>query len=463
MKKLLPIALALFMVCPANADNTAPAESPAQRDARMQWWRDAKFGLFIHWGLYCVPAGDWKGQPVGGLGEWIMNGAKIPAAEYEKLAGQFNPVKFDAEQWVLLAKAAGQKYIVITSKHHDGFAMFDSKASAYNIVAATPFKRDVLKELADACRKHDMKLGFYYSQAQDWHHGGGAGNHWDTQLPRVSMDKYIAEKAAPQVRELLTNYGKVAIFWWDTPVNMTRERAAVLSPLLKLQPGIISNDRLGGHAGGDFGTPEQVIPKAGTPGRDWETCMTMNNTWGFKTRDDHWKSTQTLVRMLIDSVSKGGNFLLNVGPRSDGTIPPESVQRLREMGAWLKVNGEAIYGTRPSALPAPQWGRYTVKADKLYAIVFDWPTDGKLPLKGPIGQIKKAYLLAQGDKRLEITQAGGGNSITLPKETPDKIATVVVIELESGHAHRFLNPGTGVANRVARPAPTLTPVRPRKR
>ncbi len=266
-------------------------------------WRGgatARFGLFIHWGVYSVPAGEWNGKRIWTGGEWIMNGAEIPVADYAKLPAQFNPVKFNADEWVKIANDAGMKYLVITAKHHDGFAMFKSEASPFNIVDATPFKRDPLAELAVACRKYGLKLGFYYSQAQDWNHPGGAAikinkrttDHWDP-AQDGDMDKYIDEVAVPQVRELLSNYGEFpAVIWWDTPRDMTKERADKLVELLKLKPGIIQNNRLGGGYPGDTETPEQKIPATGFPGRDWETCMTMNGTWGYKQYDKNWKSTE---------------------------------------------------------------------------------------------------------------------------------------------------------------------------
>ena len=326
----------------------AAEETKAEKDARMAWWREARFGMFIHWGVYSVPAGTWDGKQVPGIGEWIMNRGKIPVDDYAALTKQFNPVKYDADEWVRLAKEAGMKYIVITSKHHDGFAMFHSKASDYNIYDATPFKRDPLKELAAACKKHGLRLGFYYSQAQDWHHPGGAasGGHWD-KAQDGDMNEYIRTIAVPQVREILTDYGPIAILWWDTPVDMNQERADMLLPLVKLQPGIITNNRLGVYPG-DTETPEQFIPATGYADRDWETCMTMNDTWGYKSYDDNWKSAEALVRNLVDIASKGGNYLLNVGPTSEGVIPQPSVDRLREIGKWMKANGDAIYGTSAS-------------------------------------------------------------------------------------------------------------------
>ena len=318
---LFVIAAQLLTVLVASAPSVL-AESQQEHDARVKWWREARFGLFIHWGIYSVPGGTYQGKQIPGIGEWIMNHGKIPVAEYATYAGQFNPVKFSADAWVGLAKAAGMKYIVITSKHHDGFAMFQSKASSYNVVDATPFKRDVIKEMAEACQRQGMKLGLYYSQAQDWHHPGGAANggHWD-KAQDGSMDEYLDKIAVPQVREILSNYGPIAVLWWDTPTDMTPERAAKLFALTKIQPGIVTNNRLGGGFGGDLSTPEQFIPATGIPGKDWEVCMTMNDTWGFKSYDHNWKSTEDLIRKLADIASKGGNFLLNVGPTSEGFIP----------------------------------------------------------------------------------------------------------------------------------------------
>lgn len=403
-------------------------ETQEQRDQRMAWWRDARFGMFIHWGVYSVPAGKWQGKDIPGIGEWIMFNAKIPTSEYQKLPAQFNPVKFDANAWVKLAKDAGMKYIVITSKHHDGFAMFHSKTSAFNIYDATPFKRDPLKELAEACRKQGMRLGFYYSQAQDWNHPGGAAagaGHWDP-AQDGSMDDYIRSVAAPQVKELLTNYGPISVFWWDTPVNMTKEREDILAPLLKLQPNIIMNDRLGNYAG-DFVTPEQQIPDVGPTG-DWETCMTMNDTWGYKSEDNNWKSTTSLVRNLIDIASKGGNYLLNVGPNSLGEIPAPSVERLKEIGAWMKTNGKAIYGTTRSPFGHMMFdGRCTAKGNKLYLFVFNWPKDeirlGEV--RGTLRSVK--YLgLRESVKYTELPSTEERSALVIePPAKPDPIATVI--------------------------------------
>lgn len=429
MKRLFAvIVLMMFVIASACVGKESIfVETKEQRDKRMSWWREARFGLFIHWGIYSVPAGVWEGREVPGIGEWIMHHAKIPVAEYAKLAEQFNPVKFDAEAWVKLAREAGMKYIVITSKHHDGFAMFRSAVSPFNIYDATPFKRDPLKELADACRKYDIKLGFYYSQAQDWHHPGGAaaGGHWDP-AQDGSMDDYIRDIAVPQVKEILSNYGPIAIMWWDTPVDMTKERADKFVPLLKLQPGIIVNNRLGYYAG-DFGTPEQEIPAQGLD-TDWETCMTMNDTWGYKSTDNNWKSTTTLVRNLIDIVSKGGNYLLNVGPTSLGEIPEPSIQRLKEIGAWMKVNGEAIYGAGRGPFTNVGFdGRCTAKGNKLYLFVFSWPENGEITVPDLRAAPTSARFL--DGSPIEVTELPGTEertalAISAPAK-PDPIATVI--------------------------------------
>jgi alpha-L-fucosidase len=412
----------------ADSLNPYANETPEQHNARMQWWREARFGMFIHWGVYSVPAGTYHGKRIGGIGEWIMFNAKIPVAEYRQFAAEFNPVKYDPDEWVRIAKDAGMKYIVITSKHHDGFALFDSKASDWNVVKATPYGRDLLKPLAEACQRQGMRLGFYYSQAQDWNNPGGGvcGQHWDP-AQDGDMGEYIRNVAVPQVKEILTGY-PLSILWWDTPCGMTQQYADELIPLLKLRPGIITNNRLGGSYRGDTDTPEQEIPATGLKGRDWETCMTMNDTWGYKSYDNHWKSAQTLVRNLIDSASKCGNYLLNVGPTSEGLIPAPSVERLKEIGQWMKVNGDAIYATTASPFKKLAWGRATQKPGKLYLHVFDWPSDGKLavPLATPV---TKAYLLADPSNELTVSGGAEGKVVSVPPASPSPYAGVVVLEL----------------------------------
>ena len=433
----------------------APSDWPEtkdHKDARMKWWRDAKFGMFIHWGVYSVPAGTYEGKQIPGIGEWIMNKGKIPVEVYAKYAQQFTADKFNAEQWMQMADDAGVKYVVITSKHHDGFAMFHTQVDGYSIFDATPFKRDPLAELAVAAKKHGIKLGFYYSQAQDWHHPGGAANggRWDKEHQDGSMDDYIDKVAVPQVREILSNYGEFpAVLWWDTATNMTRERADKLYKVVKeLKPDIIMNNRLGGGYRGDTETPEQHIPAKGYPGRDWESCMTINDTWGYKSYDTNFKSTQTLLYNLIDIVSKGGNYLLNVGPTSEGEIPGPEADRLKEVGTWLKVNGEAIYGCGPSCYGAEygqqvtekdgygnnakvsgskDW-RCTTKPGKTYIHFFKWP-DKPFAVPVPSPTVKAAYLLSD-HKPLDVNLTGAQPMIMLPANAPDPVASVLVIEHE---------------------------------
>ncbi len=434
-----------------------PAETKEQRDSRMTWWREAKFGLFIHWGVYSVPAGYYRGKSVAGNGEWIMNKGKIPMAEYQLFAKDFNPVKFNAYDWVKAAKEAGMKYIIITAKHHDGFAMFDTKVSKWNIVDATPYSKDVLKPLAEACRKYGVKLGFYYSQAQDWNNGGSTGvpsgtnaaPGWDT-AQKHDMDDYIDNIAIPQVKEICSHYGEFpAVIWWDTPRNMNTNRAQKLYDAVHaLRPSIILNNRLGGGYNGDTETPEQHIPPQGYPGRDWETCMTMNGTWGYKKDDNNWKSTETLIRNLCDIASKGGNYLLNIGPTSEGLVPQPSLDRLAEIGKWMKVNGEAIYGSGPTPFGAEagkfsdtekdkdgtpkfmaNWDwRATTKPGKIFLEIFQWPTSRRFVLPGLLSKVTDATLVATGQK-LAVSASSAGMTLDLPAEAPDKIASVVRLEL----------------------------------
>jgi alpha-L-fucosidase len=404
-------------------------ETPAQRDARMAWWREAKFGLFIHWGVYAVPAGKY-GEKTS-YGEWIMQSARIPVATYREFASQFNPVKYDPEFWAKTAKDAGMKYIVITSKHHDGFALYPSEASKWNIADATPYKKDLLGPLVNAAKAEGLNIGFYYSQSQDWNNPGGAksgfkeGEGWDD-AHKGNYDEYLKNVAVPQTREILTRY-PIDILWWDTPMHMTPERAAPLAALAKLRPGLILNNRLGGGFGGDTATPEQFVPVTGYPG-DWETCMTLNGHWGYNAYDHNWKSSTDLIRKLADICAKGGNFLLNVGPTAEGEFPPACVERLQEVGKWLRVNGDAVYGTSRSPFPYLAWGVATRKGSTLYLHVFDWPKDGKLivPLSN---KPKSAKLLASG-KKLFVKLADGKLTIKVPSAAPDAAASVIALQVE---------------------------------
>jgi alpha-L-fucosidase/quercetin dioxygenase-like cupin family protein len=440
---------------------TAPARSTtgdSAREARLAWFRDAKYGLFIHWGLYSIPAGEWKGKTIPGIGEWIMNRGRIPAAEYGRLATQFNPVKFDADAWARLARDAGMKYIVITSKHHDGFALFKSKASSFNVVDATPFRRDVLKELAAACAKYGIRLGFYYSQSQDWHEPNGAGNDWDFGPDSLKdYDKYLRAKAEPQVKELLTNYGPVALIWFDTPRMMQGDRAHRFTEIVRaLQPSTLIDGRLG-ESGDYISTGDNVIPGA-VNAQAWEVPATINHTWGFRKDDKDWKSPGEVIFKLVDVVSKGGNYLLNVGPMANGEMPQAAQDVLRAAGTWLKANGEAVYGARPTPFGeelgeasgrgtknmrgqplflARSEYRVTTKPGKLYFTFFSDP-GGTFDLP-PFGNpVKRAYRLSDGAP-MEVRSANGTRQLVLPRFPRDRpgflavndpLATVIVVEFE---------------------------------
>jgi alpha-L-fucosidase len=431
----------------------ATAETPAEREQRMRWWREARFGMFIHWGLYAVPAGEYQGKREKEIGEWIMSWANIPRVEYEKFAPRFNPTAFDATEWVRIAKAAGMKYIVITSKHHDGFSMFDSAVTDYDVVDATPYKKDVMKALSAEAKRQGLKFCFYYS-IMDWHHpsqtADSASKHptagdRKTKIDPARKAEYVTYMKA-QLQELVTAYDP-EVLWFDGEwVDWWTESDGkeLYAYVRSLKPSLIVNNRVGkGRKGmdglskddqqyaGDFGTPEQQIPASGLKNVDWETCMTMNDTWGFKSYDENWKSSETLVRQLVDAASKGGNYLLNVGPTAEGRIPGPSVERLAAVGRWMQVNGEAIYGTTASPFAAPlAWGRATSKPGMLYLHVFDWPANGELKVPAFGRTVKAATLLANRGAQVAVSTAPDGVRLALPSAPPDPIATVVALQLQ---------------------------------
>jgi alpha-L-fucosidase len=404
---------------------------------QIAWWEEARFGMFIHWGLYAVPQGIWNGEEIPGIGEWIMYRARIPVAEYEKLAAKFNPTKFDAKAWVSLAKRAGMKYLVITAKHHDGFAMYRSKTSAYNIVDATPWGKDPMKKLATACRSAGIKFCFYYSQDQDWHEPGGRGNTWDFEpLTDEAFARYLENKVKPQLRELLTQYGEIGLIWFDTPGIITKKQSLELKRFVhSIQPECLVSGRVG-HEVGDYGSMGDNMIPAGRVKGYWETPATLNDTWGFKKNDKNWKSTKDLLILLVDLASKGVNYLLNVGPTASGVIPPASVKRLEEIGEWMKGNGESIYGTSPNPYPYEfDWGRITWKPGKLYLHFYQWPK-GTFTLKGLKSEVSKAYLLADKRRKLSVAQSASGalkeHRLELGAfgKKPDRFVSVVVLEID---------------------------------
>jgi alpha-L-fucosidase len=443
---LLLVAAGLSLVGGEFARHAQATESPAERDQRMAWWREARFGMFIHWGLYAIPAGEWKGQT--NHAEWIRTTAQIPLEEYNQFVPQFNPTNFNAARWAQLARRAGMKYLVITSKHHDGFCLWNSKLTDFD-VGSTPFKRDILQELNLACQKEGVRFSTYHS-IMDWHHPDYLPRRdWEKDRPTAGADfnrfrKYLEG----QLAEIVTNVDP-GVLWFDGEweKTWTHEMGVELYDYLRgLNPRLIINNRVDkgrrgmqgmtaeGEFRGDFGTPEQEIPTQGLPGVDWESCMTMNRYWGWNQADTGWKSTEDLVRKLVDIASKGGNFLLNIGPKPDGTFPDQAIERLEGIGRWMDVNGEAIYGTSASPFKRLPWGRCTQKASgdrtTLYLHVFNWPGDGKLLVPGLKNKAAKAWLLAdQKQKPLATSSSAEALTIALPGSAPDIISSTVVVQI----------------------------------
>lgn len=417
-------------VCSISPTIPAREATDAERDTRMQWWREARFGLFVHWGLFSAAGGTWHGQKTPWLGCWMQSSLKIPKEQYAAaLLPMFTGEHFDADFLAQLAKDAGTRYIVPITKHHEGFCLFDSKHTDFKITN-TQAKRDWIRELADASRNRGLKVGFYYSQNLDWHH---TEEGW-------TPERYFDELVLPQVDELLSGYGEVSILWFDIPggvINPSRARRLVeLSK--KLQPNIVMNNRLGGGFQGDFQTPEQVIPPTGIPGRDWETCQTLNDTWEYTHYDRNWKSPTMLVRELIDTVSKGGNYLLNIGPKPDGTVPQSNIDILRAIGGWMKVHGDSIYGTAASPFPRQlPWGRCTQKdlgngVTRLYLHIFRWPFDSILRVPALDNEVSAVALLSEPDAGplSYIEDANGDLLVRLPIAEPNDYATVVTLDVK---------------------------------
>lgn len=411
-------------------------------DTHMEWWRDARYGMFIHWGLYSIPGGEWEGEDYGketggASAEWLMNSAKIPKEVYrETLAPQFNPTEFDAAEWVTLAKTAGMKYIVITSKHHDGFALFDTEATDYDVMDATPFKRDIIKELSEECARQDIKFGVYYSQFKDWYHRRGQGR------PGALSNEDYLKLVDEQLEELLTHYGEIAVLWFDVGGNNVIEANAQGARVRTLQPNTVICSRL--YSGkvpkaqqkyADFiSLPDRTIATSRIM-EDAETCMTMRHNWGYDQDDDSWKSTKDIIERLVLSASRGVNFLLNVGPTPEGTLVPEEIERLKEIGVWMDVNGESIYGTTYSPVDFDfHWGAMTQKRQKLYLHVMNWDPN-VIQFNGIIGKPAKATFLADPQSRkltLEYDVDGHVTRIAnLPEDAPDTLDTVIVLEYET--------------------------------
>ena len=455
MKKRLTFLMACLMMILSTQ-----AKPIKQTTNKMDWWNEAKFGLFVHWGPYCLYGGVYDGyrQQHGGA-EWIMNRCKIPVSEYRTMASRFNPVKFNAEDLVLMAKNAGMKYVVLTSKHHDGFAMFKSNASRFNIVDWTPFNRDVVDEVAKACKKYDMKFGLYYSHAQDWNNAGGATSRklmtegwanpdsayidnftkehhgaWDYRQLERSFEDYIHEVSIPQMKELLTRYKDLAVLWFDTPTNMNDQLAQEIHDLMKQYPQIITNDRLKRpNFPGDYKTPEGKVPKPeDVKGVYWETCMNIGSSWGFKSWENNWKSTDDIIRTLLMCAARGGNLLLNVGPDPMGIVPEPARNCLVGVGDWLKKYGEVLYGTQRSEM-YPTWGecvrKDTKKNSMLYLCVYDWPKNGQLNLDGSF-KVKQISMLKDG-KKIGFKQSKNNLALNLNGFTPTEKVTIIKVELRN--------------------------------
>lgn len=392
-----------------------------------RWFEDAKFGLFVHWGLYSAIGNEWHGKSYYGSGEWIMNCAKIPAAEYATVAQTFNPTGFDADEWVRFAKDAGMRYIVVTSKHHEGFAMFRSKASPFNIVDATPYGKDPMAALATACQREGMKLGFYYSQFLDWHEPNGGGNKWDFDEAHRDVARYYAEKSIPQIKELLTQYGPLGVMWFDMPGGLSQEETvAFMRQVRQLQPNCLISSRVGRGLGDfrDFGDSE--LPANFIEG-PWEAIFTHNDSWGFVRSDANFKTPREIIQLLAATSARGGNLMLNVGPDGTGRMPADSVRFLREVGQWLTANGDSIYGTTHSPIPDQSWGVATRKPGRLFLHVFNAPRDRQLVVPGVPVAVTGAHLLGRPEA-LGNRKQGTDLIVTLPGTLPDPRDSVVVVE-----------------------------------
>ena len=403
--------------------------------AKAALFDDGNYSMFIHWGIYSNIANKWKDTTYYGISEWIMHPrrAGIAVDEYMAEAKKFNPVNFDAKAIAKLAKDAGMKYIVVTSKHHDGFAMYDSKSNDFNIVKATPFGRDPMKELAQACKEQGLGLGFYYSHNQDWTFPGGNGGPTTNEKgEEVGFDYYFKEKCLPQVKEITTEYGDIAMVWFDTPGNMEKKYVEELVAVVrKNQPNAMISGRAGHNLGDYLSLGDMNIPVRNVRGL-WETVDVTNDSWGYAWYDENWKSPKRILKSVISTVARGGTYMLNVGPKPDGTIPQEAQSALRGAGDWIKKYPQTIYAADASPwdreLP---WGDVTVKEGKLSLAIYDWPLDGIIVLPGLKNNIKSANLWVDGKpKLLKTEKKGNWTSIKLPAGRPEKLISVVEVTVE---------------------------------
>ena len=431
---------------PRAPERAALVTTPVERDARLGWWREARFGMFVHWGVYSSLSGTWNGKAYGGYGEHIQRMAKIPIPVYRnEVAGKFNPVDFNADEWIRLAKEAGMGYFIITAKHHDGFAMYDSQVSDYNVVKATHFARDPMKELRAACKKYGIKFGFYYSHAFDWGEENGPGNDWDFDNPGgdkllhgsdwwnhfpeflPKARKYVDEKSIPQILELIRNYDP-DIMWFDTPHKLPdEENRRIMAAVRKAKPSLVVNGRLI-YGLGDYAStcdrPAEFPPQDG----DWEGIPTTNESYGYNKNDRSHKPIAYFIRLLAKSAARGGNELMNIGPMGNGRIDEADVNILNGIAKWWKLNGESIRGTTRTPLAVQAWGESTRKGKTLYLHVFDWPSDGKLVVGGLKTEVIRARLLARPDLSLHISKNGQDLTIEIPAAAPDIADSVIALE-----------------------------------
>lgn len=438
------------------------------REERIAWWREARFGMFVHWGIYSLPAGEWKGKKVSGYAEHLMRKEKISRVDYLELAHRFNPVDFNADAWIAAAKKAGMHYFIITAKHHDGLAMYPSKVSDFNISKQTPFKRDPMAELSAACKKYGVKFGFYYSHAFDWEHPDAPGNDWEYKNPGGDMNlfggtnwydvhpellpqavKYVDQKAIPQIKELINTYHP-DILWFDTPHKLPlSENIRILKAIRETDPHIVVNGRLARSKSVMFGDykntadrPAEFFPVEG----DWEAIPTTNESYGYHKFDNSHKPAAFFIRLLANAASRGGNLLMNIGPMGNGAFDPRDLATLDSIGEWMSKNGESIYGTTCSSLPMQSWGVSTQKDNRLFLHVFDWPVDNKLVVGGLKTNCKSARIISgKSSESLKISRISPLDiCIQLPPAKPDRINNVIVLETEGNvetDSLRVISPG----------------------
>ena len=457
-----------------NAIKTWWTASMRNHDKRIAWWRQARFGCFIHWGVYSGSGGVWEGKPVHGYAEHLMRIEKIPLSVYTKeVVEKFDPVDFNADRWVRKIKAAGMKYLIITAKHHDGFAMYHSEVSDYNVVKATPWHHDPMKDLAAACKKYGIKFGFYYSQAFDWQDPNAPGNDWDYHNPGGDkhlfggvhwydlhpdmlkrIEKYVNGKAIPQIQELVEKYHP-DILWFDTPSKLPfSENLRILEAIRKIDTNVVVNGRLanwGEYHFGDYQNtsdrPAEFYPVKG----DWEAIPTTNESYGYSKLDTFHKPASFFIRLLAMAASRGGNVLMNIGPMGNGEIDPRDTAILYHIGQWMKVNGESIYGTKATPLPLQPWGVSTSKNNLIYLQVFHWPADGKLIVGGLQSNVVNASLLSDADHHSFPIKRLNANDIIInvPRKAPDTTNTVIVLQCDNPlmiESVRLLSPA--ISNRL---------------